>query len=251
VPTTWETLYQSDLLGVYGLIAVPLVVLLCLLAAGRPHGAPGAEPRAAGFVHAWAIVFALETILDPLLTGPALAWLGLAGGSVASVAMIPFVLIGDLRVYLLVLGVADPDRGLRPTLQEALAWMVVVPAAAGSLTAVLKAGVDGLPPTTIWIVYEAMFAALALGLRARLVPARVSADRPGVRAYLRAVLAYVAVYYALWVTADVLVLAGSDVAWLLRIVANQLYYALWIPFAYGLFFSRWYASTSRSTQAAR
>ena len=110
---------------------------------------------------------------------------------------------------------------------------------------------DGLPPTTIWLVYEAMFAALALGLRARFVPARVSADRPGVRAYLRAVLAYVAVYYALWATADVLVLAGIDVAGCSASSRTSSTTRSGYPFAYGLFFSPRYASTSSSTQASR
>ena len=56
---------------------------------------------------------------------------------------------------------------------------------------------------------------------------------PGVGLGLRRVLGYVAVYYALWASADVLILYGGlDVGWLLRVVPNQLYYAFFVPFAW-------------------
>jgi hypothetical protein len=250
VLTSWETLYQSDLLGVYALVLVPALFLLVLLR-GRPRS-PGVEPRAAGFVHAWALVFTLETILDPIATRPALSWLGLEGGRIADVAMVPFVLLGDFRVFLLVLRVAQPARALGPTLGEAAAWTCLVPAVAGTLTAALRASVAGLPSMTIWMVYEAAFLVLALVLRARLVPARVDPARPAVRAYLRAIFTYVATYYALWVAADLaIVVGGLDLGWALRIVPNLLYYVAWVPFAWWRFFSPRYASTRSSTQAAR
>ena len=61
---------------------------------------------------------------------------------------------------------------------------------------------------------------------------------PRLRNYLRIVLTYVAIYYALWAIADVLIIAGIDLGWALRIVPNQLYYAFWVPFAYFTFFRR-------------
>ena len=65
-------------------------------------------------------------------------------------------------------------------------------------------------------------------------------------------LGYVAVYYALWATADLLILGtGRDVAWALRIVPNQLYYAWYLPFVYWRFFARRYSATSTSTHASR
>ena len=247
--TTWETIYQSDLLGVYALVLIPALFLLVLLR-GRPRS-PGVEPRAAGFVHAWALVFTLETILDPIATRPALGWLGLEGTRIADVAMVPFVLLGDFRVFLLVVRVAQPTRALGPTLAEAAAWTCLVPAVAGTLTATLHASVDGLPSMIIWMVYEGAFLILALVLRRRFVPARVEAGRPAVRAYLRAIFTYVATYYALWLAADIAIVGGLDLGWALRIVPNQLYYVAWVPFAWWRFFSPRYASTSSSTHAAR
>ena len=70
-------------------------------------------------------------------------------------------------------------------------------------------------------------------------PARVSI------ACARAVLAYAVAYYALWAAADLSILAGRDAGWALRMLPNQLYYALFVPFA----FSTWFAlrrSTPRS-----
>jgi hypothetical protein len=76
-------------------------------------------------------------------------------------------------------------------------------------------------------------------LRARLVGARVPATQPALRAYLRAALLYVAIYYGLWGLADGLIQIGRyDIGWLLRILPNQLYYSFWVPAVFWAFFSR-------------
>jgi len=232
--STWRDVYQSDLQGLYALIALPALFLVArIVAPRRVHDATGR------FVRAWSLVFAVETIVDPLATGPLLRAAGITEGPLADYGMIPFVLLGDFRVFLLVCFVGAPDAGLGSALARASAWTLVVPFVAWSATAALRAALGDVPPTTIWIVYESAFAALAVVLRVR-------ASR-----YCRAVLAYVAVYYALWATADVIILAGIDAGWVLRIVPNQLYYAFWVPFAELLFFSRRYAASSTSTHATR
>ena len=76
-------------------------------------------------------------------------------------------------------------------------------------------------------------------------------DGPIALRYLRAVLAYVAVYYALWGIADVLILAGFDAGWGLRILPNQLYYSFWVPVAWTWFFSRRYDSARSPVHARR
>ena len=51
--------------------------------------------------------------------------------------------------------------------------------------------------------------------------------------FLRRVCAYVIAYYGLWASCDALWLATSlDVAWLLRVLPNQLYYAFFVPFVW-------------------
>lgn len=245
---TWQEIYETPAQGLWALLVVPVLFLLRMLAA--PPAGTGVEPRAAAFIRRYAVLFAVETIVDPIATGPLLRWLGLTSGVVADTAMLPFVLLGDFRVFLLLLAVMRPTAPFATTLRAAAGWTAVVPAIAWPLTRVLRAKVPHLPDTTLWVLYEGAFAALALGWRAWLVPTRVP-DRPRVRAYLRVLCTYVAAYYALWAAADVLVIAGVDLGWALRIVPNQLYYALWLPVAVGAFFAPRYASASTSTQASR
>lgn len=237
MPATWQELYRSDAQGLYALVAVPTLFLVWLVFGPAPRAA-GVEPSAARFVRTYAVVFTLETILDPVATGPALGWLGLAGTPVADVAMVPFVLLGDFRVFLLVLVVAAPDRPRLAAVAEAAAWTLLVPAVAWTATAGLPVVLGEVPSMTIWLVYEVAFLVVALGWRRRLVPRRVAAHRTRVRGYLRALLGYVAAYYGLWAAADALiVLAGLDAGWALRMVPNQLYYGFWLPFAYARFFA--------------
>ncbi len=245
---TWHDVYESPAQGLWGPIVVPALFLLRMLLA--PPAGDGTEPRAATFVRRYAIVFAIETIADPVATGPLLRWLGITSGFLADTAMLPFVLLGDFRVFLLLLAVAMPAAPLARTALAAAGWTLVVPAIAWPLTRFLRARLPQLPETTLWLIYEGAFTALALGWRAWIIPARVR-DRPHVRAYLRLLCAYVAVYYALWAAADVVIMAGVDLGWALRMVPNQLYYAFWLPVAVGAFFAARYAATSTSTHASR
>jgi hypothetical protein len=183
-----------------------------------------------GFVVAWAVAFALETIIDPLAT------------ALAGMPMIPFVLLGDFRVFLLLLGVMEPAAPLPLTFLRAAAWTLVVPLVTLVVYRLVQVAAGPQPEQILWLIYECAFTALALWWRAR----RVGSDR-----FLRAVLAYVATYYALWALSDVLILSGLDVGWALRIVPNQLYYAFWVPVVWALFFWPRYASTSSVVQARR
>jgi hypothetical protein len=252
---TWRALYASEAQGVWSLWVVPALFLAYLAAAAR-EPATSLEPRAHRFLRAYAIVFALETMLDPFAGGPLLRWLGLADGPLRTIVMVFFVLVGDFRVFLLVLGIAASAHGATPALPrlvvEAGRWTLVVPLVAVASHGALAAVAGPLPAQSIWLVYELAFVAMALVWRQRIVPARVPAERPDVRAYLRAVLSYVLVYYALWALADVCILAADlDAGWALRIVPNQLYYALYLPFVWALFVSPRYAVASTSAQTSR
>ncbi len=244
---SWQDVYQTDAQGLWALIVVPALFLLWR--AISPPGQTGPEAHAARFVHGWSLVFALETILDPIATGPLVRRLGVAEGALGQVILFLFVWLGDFRLFVLVLGVAEPARPLARVGAQAAAWSFVVPAVTFVVLQILHATVGPLPGVVMWLVYEAAFTALALAFRHWLVPARVAPTRPAVRAYLRAMLGYAVAYYALWEAADVLVLAGIDAGWGLRIVPNQLYYSFFVPFA-ALAFER-YVSTSASAQAPR
>lgn len=243
---SFEALYRSDLQSVWAVVLVPAVFLVWLLRA-RPEG--GAEPASAGFVRRWALVFGVLTVVDPICTGPLARMLPEAFGTGL---LLLFVLLGDFRVFLFLFGLRDGAAPLGPALRRAAAWTLAVPAFAGPLHRVLAAAAPEIPGQSLWLLYEAAFVALALGLRHALVSDRRLDGRPLVRACLRRVLAYVALYYALWAISDALILgAGLDAGWALRVVPNQLYYAFFVPFATLTFFSARYAETSRSVQAAR
>jgi hypothetical protein len=252
---SWQELYATDLQGLYAVWVVPLLFFgFLLLDLRRRRSRVAIVPQASAFLRAYALAFTLETMLDPLAGGPVLRWLGLADRPVALVVVFFFVLLGDFRVFLLVLGLAAlaTGRPLRPAVAAAAAWSFIVPLATFAIHGTLGAIAGTQPSQSLWLIYELGFLAMTFVLRHHVVPARVPAAQPGLRAYLHAVLAYVALYYALWATADALILAsGADLAWALRMIPNQLYYALYVPFVYALAFSRRYAANSSSTQSSR
>lgn len=228
--TSWHAFYQSDLQALYALVALPAAFLVIALA--RP--VRPADPQAR-FVVLWSIAFALETILDPIATGPLSRALALADGA-QRVVMLVFVLLGDWRVLLLVFALCyRPERRARAFAHSA-ALTCMVPIFAYLTDLRLRSLWPELPGQVLWLVYETGFLALALALRGPLLPRIASGAQDGERRLVRAILALAACYYALWAGADLLILAGSDAGWALRVVPNQLYYAFTVPFVYFLAF---------------
>ena len=244
--------YTSDLQAMYALWPVPLLLLAWLLVtSGR--AATTADAR---FVRAYTIFFAVETVLDSFATGPLSRWLGIAGTAAGTGLMVFFVLLGDFRVLLLLQRLARPALARERLLLESAAWTLVVPLVALSVEQVLDTIAGPLGDNVIWLLYELAFLALALWLRQVGVPRWVGPGRPARLAYLRSVAAYVALYYALWASADVLIqMLDLDVGWGLRVIPNQLYYAFYLPFVYFRFFASEatgdQASTSSSAHASR
>lgn len=225
--------YASDLQATYSLWVVPILFLAYLLSSGRRR-ADASEDPAARFVWTYALVFVCETILDSFATGPLSRWLGIYGTPFGTAVLLAFVLLGDFRVLLLVFRLARPRA--RWIVQAAL-WTFVVPIFAWVANTDLHSRWPDLPEQTIWLVYELGFLTLALVFRSALVPRWTSAAAPERMPFLRAVLAYVAVYYGLWATADVLIMGlGLDLGWGLRVIPNQLYYSFYLPFVFWRFF---------------
>jgi hypothetical protein len=234
-PAGWQTFYQSDLQQVVLLLPVPALWLAMLLGSARfPADAfPGA-----GFLRAYAVVFCIETLLDPIATGPLTRALDLPAFA-ATAVMFVFVLLGDFRVFLLVAVFTRGHAPLGPALREAALFSLVVPVFAGAAHAALAAAVGGLPGQSLWLLYELGFAALAAWLRWRRVPALLANPLDPRRRALARVLAFVVVYYGLWAMADALILFGGlDAGWLLRILPNQLYYSFYVPFVCLTFWRR-------------
>jgi hypothetical protein len=221
---SWRAFYQSDLQSVWALLPLPALLLVHLLFSRRAREAGVAEDR---FVRAWAVLFAAETLLDPL-AGKLAAALG-APAALATAVMLGFVLVGDFRVYWLVFALAlrDPRRGAR--IAAAVTPAVPVLAYAGErLAGAIAPDASGV---RLWLIHELLFTGVALWLAAAWLPRRVG-DAVRLR-FLRRVCAYVALYYALWAACDALWIAARlDLAWLLRALPNQLYYACFVPFVW-------------------
>jgi hypothetical protein len=212
---SWGAFYHSELQGLWLLLIVPSLFFMYLLSRGRPAGT-----REACFLRGWALLFALQTLLDPVATGPLARAAGLSGLPLTAWIFV-FVWLGDFRVFVLLFADAGRAADWRAAARRAARWSCGVPAATGLLYAPVWLGLVEAPAQAMWLLYELLFAALALWLRGR-------ARDPG----LRDVLSYVLAYYALWAASDLLILAGADAGWGLRALPNQLYYAFFVPFAW-------------------
>jgi hypothetical protein len=229
---SWRAFYASDLQAIWSLLPVPAAFLAHLILSGRAR-ALGARSSEARFVRAWALLFSVETMLDPLVGGALMGALG-APAWMGTAAMLVFVLLGDFRIYWLVLAVAlrDVRRGAR----LAAAATPAVPLLAYASDRLAEGFAPDATGQRLWLIHELLFTAVALWLALRWLPGRAP-DAATLR-FLRRVCAYVAVYYGLWAGCDALWLATSlDAAWLLRAVPNQLYYAFTVPFVW-LMYSR-------------
>lgn len=233
---SWIDFYRSDLQAVYLLQLAPLAFLLARAARLLPGAA--ADPGAAGFVRAWSLVFAVETLLDPWASGPLVHALGWTDTALHTAVMVGFVLLGDFRVYLLLFRLASRERALRAPFARAARWTLVVPLAALALDRGVALALPERPGQTLWLVYELLFAGVALHLRARLPRELAGPHAAALARSIRAVCAYAALYYALWALADVLILSGVDAGWGLRVLPNQLYYGFTVPFVWWAFFAR-------------
>jgi hypothetical protein len=183
------------------------------------------DPRQA-FLARWTQLFALEALLDCVLTGYS-SPLG-QNTPAMTVASVVFVIVGDLRLYLLLARLSRP-RWSTAALVEALAASL----APSLVIAVLKRAAPALVANgrNIFLIYEltALIPLACWGLV--LLPGRLQ-SAPEDRRWLRGAVGFFAVQYALWASADVGILAGADLAWGLRVAPNLMYYALFVAWVW-------------------
>lgn len=171
--------------------------------------------------------FLALTILDPLMTGPVTSLLGWQDGA-ANAVMIFFVILGDFRFLFFVERFSRPDEAARQSYIVAGVVVFVVPLLQAGIIRALPATFEN--PRHTFLAYELLFFALAAVYRFVVLPRRqLGIER---RVWLNATAAYGMLYYALWASADVMILAGADIGFLVRVIPNVLYYGLFIPFVY-------------------
>ena len=156
------------------------------------------------------------SLLDAWLTANHVIGIGALAGRLASYVPLFFILAGDFR-YLLLWEVATRDGAIALSLRglaRAAVLTAIVPITAQLVAAEVAPGT----PRVLFLVYELAFCALTAALlrwhpRARALP------------WVRAVSRFVLLYYGLWATADVILLAtGADLGHALRLIPNLLYY---------------------------
>ncbi len=240
-PSTWHDAYYSDLQSLYALLVVPIAFLAWRLAVPADP-ARAVVARAAPLVAGATLLFAFETMLDPIATGPLLRTDALRGTFASTLVPFVFVYLGDLRVLVVAFGVAHAGAPLGRILGRAAVATAIVPILTGVLHALVRIVFPDADPQWLWMIYEAGFLALCVYAVRVWLPRearRSGAIDPAARAFLGSLFGFSAAYYALWLSADVLiVVAGLDLGWAIRMVPNQLYYAFWAPFVYVRFFSR-------------
>ena len=198
------------------------------------------------FLVGWAIVFTIEILADALATGmlsPVPPGSTCAPPSSTTARSQPssgrpFVILGDFRYFLLLEHciASKPEdaltgRGLGPVRAWVPAVIVafVVPLTSTAIREIFP-GTFKDDNRNTFLLYESLFLALAVVYRVVVVPRRAPA---ALRGYLLRLTEFELVQYALWVTADLLIIfARTDVAFLLRLAPNVMYYALFLPFAW-------------------
>lgn len=179
-------------------------------------------PKKRGFLRTYFLVFTVGTLLDAFLTSSLFS----VPPSLASALSLLFVIVGDARLFLLTEKLAEARPGRGWLLRGAL-LALVVPAAQAALLVALPE-VFGVPRHT-YLAYEVLFLVF-FGVYGRRRARSVASDPARHRALGR-LSAYALVYYGLWALADVVILAGYDLGFLLRVIPNLLYYGLFVPFA--------------------
>lgn len=216
----WQSVYDSPWHQPGLVVALSLAAFAWALRARR-----GGSLRP--FLAAWTALFTAEIVVDAVLTATSSPLLPDHGGLLQAAA-IAFVLVGDARAYVLVERATRPEGEARRAVGLGVLW--------GSLVSVLMAAPARLVPAMqrearwIFLAYECLALAQALAWCLAVLPRRAGVDAER-RRWARAVMAFVAVQYALWATADVLILAGVSAGFALRLVPNVLYYGAFVGFA--------------------
>ncbi len=188
----------------------------------------GAVVRPGGsFFERSVLVLLVLSVVDPLMTGPVTQLLSLSEGQ-GNAVMILFVLLGDFRFFFFVERFGRPEEESRKAYVVAALLSFVVPLLQAGLIEMLPEFFEN--PRRTFLAYELLFLGMASVYRFFILPGR-SLPEP-VRRWLQAVSGYVMIYYALWAAADVVILAGADFGFLLRVFPNVLYYGLFVPFVW-------------------
>jgi hypothetical protein len=189
--------------------------------------------RSRSALRAFLLIFTAEILLDSTLTND----YSLVPKTILQNVTIAFVILGDARVLLLLERVRSAPTRERWTPRWASRPMIVAAALAFVVPVLQAVLLKSLPALfaqkrAIFLAYESLaFVGILAYYALRLRPALRDAE-PAFAAWARSIVAFVAVQYALWASADVIILQGIDAGFALRLVPNLLYYTAFLPFVW-------------------
>lgn len=175
------------------------------------------------FLYAYLSVFLVVILADATVTG---AWSPVPLGTGAYTAFsVIFIILGDVRYFLLAERVTRPRDRLLATLAFSIPMSLLVPVATGIMTRTIPLMAD---TRVLYAVYELSMVVIVLALD-RYRFGRRDVD-PAVRRWVHEVSLLFATLYFGWGACDLLLLADIELGHLLRIIPNVLYYAVFLPF---------------------
>lgn len=192
--------------------------------------------KRAKIMRLWLYFFLVETILDATfgslsaLLSTLFPWLPSTG------IVIAFVVLGDFRVYFVVMLFKVPSLWLAIV----LALLLCLP---GPTSAAYFMFTGSYASQTTWLAHESVSIGVIFLLILFVLPSLPSRTSY----FLRPLLLLFLLHYFLWAASDLLILNKLLIGWLLRLVPNFLYYNVTIPLVYLLYFR---SSTPAVTSAA-
>lgn len=177
------------------------------------------------FLYAYLVIFTVTILADATATG---AWSPVPMGTTAyTVFSVVFIVLGDLRYFVLAERATHPNDALSRVLMWSIGVSLIMPATSGVLTRVVPAMQDD---RVLYLVYETVMGCIVLGLdRFRYASSDASQE---MRQWVHRVSLLFATLYFGWAAADLVILLGVDAGHLLRVVPNVLYYGAFLPFVF-------------------
>ncbi len=177
------------------------------------------------FLYGYLVLFTVAILADATATG---GWSPVPLGTTAyTVFSVLFIVLGDLRYFVLVERVTHPNATLARVMVWSIGVSLIMPVGSGVLTRVVPAMQND---RVLYLVYEAVMGCIVVGLdRFRYSVPEVPTE---IRAWVHRVSLLFATLYFGWALSDAVILLGVDAGHLLRIVPNVLYYGAFLPFVF-------------------
>jgi hypothetical protein len=178
--------------------------------------------RGLPFLYGFLTLFLVTILADATVTG---GWSPVPMGTgTYTFFSVLFIILGDLRYFLLAERVTRPRDSLARTLLFSVPVSFVMPVATGIMSRTIPWMADD---RVLYAVYELAMCALVITLdRTRFGGRQVDSS---IHRWVHEVSLFFAALYFGWGACDLLILAGVELGHVLRIIPNVMYYALFLP----------------------